>query len=128
MSSERHMKILHQLTRHGSMEVNALSQVLQVSPSTVRRDLTALERSGLLVRTHGMAQLPSPIRYELPFEERAARQVEAKRKIAALAQSLVKPGDTVGLSGGTTATELARHLRAMEDVTIVTNALNIAWS
>jgi len=126
MSSERHMKILQQLTRHGSLEVNALSQVLQVSPSTVRRDLTALERSGLLVRTHGMAQLPSPIRYELPFEERAARRVEAKRKIAALAQSLVKPGDTVGLSGGTTATELARYLRAKEDVTIVTNALNIA--
>jgi len=126
MSSERQMKILHQLTRHGSLEVNELSHMLQVSPSTIRRDLTALERSALLVRTHGMAQLPSPIRYELPFEERAACRVEAKRKIAALAQTLVKPGDTVGLSGGTTATELARHLRAMEDVTIVTNALNIA--
>ena len=126
MSSERQMKILHQLTRHGCLEVNELSAMLDVSPSTVRRDLTALERSGLLVRTHGMAQLPSPIRYELPFEERAAARVEAKRKIAALAQTLVKPGDTVGLSGGTTATELARHLRAMQDVTIVTNALNIA--
>jgi predicted transcriptional regulator len=44
MSSERQMKILHQLTRHGSLEVNTLSDLLQVSPSTIRRDLTALER------------------------------------------------------------------------------------
>ena len=126
MSSDRHMKILHQLNRHGTLEVNQLSRLLDVSPSTVRRDLESLERSGLLVRSHGMANLPAPIRYETPFEERAARLVQAKRKIAALAQTLVKPGDTVGLSGGTTATELARHLRLLEDITIVTNALNVA--
>ncbi len=126
MSTERQMKILYHLTRNGSLEVAQLSQMLDVSASTIRRDLTSMERNGFLVRRYGVAQLPSPVRYETPFEERAAREVNAKRKIAALAQTMVKPGDTVGLSGGTTATELARHLRAMEDVTIVTNALNIA--
>ena len=126
MATERQIRILQLLSRSDSLEVTKLSELLQVSPSTIRRELTVMEESGLLVRTHGMARLPSPIRYELPFEERAAHQIEAKRKIAAAAKRLVEPGQVVGLSGGTTATELARQLRAMEDVTIVTNAVNIA--
>lgn len=126
MATERQIQILQLISRHNALEVTQLSEALQISPSTIRRELTAMEQNGLLVRKHGQAQLPSPIRYELPFEERAARQVEAKRKIAAKAKSLVKPGQVVGLSGGTTSTEVARQLRAMAEVTIVTNAVNIA--
>jgi DeoR family transcriptional regulator of aga operon len=126
MATERQIRILQLLSRHDSLEVSKLSDLLQVSPSTIRRELTVIEGSGLVVREHGTARLPSPIRYELPFEERAACQIEAKRKIAAAAARLVEPGQVVGLSGGTTATGLARQLRAMEEVTIVTNAVNIA--
>lgn len=126
MTTNRQIQILQYLTIHDCLEVTQLSELLQVSPTTIRRELKVLEEGGLLERSHGMARLPAPIRYELPFEKRASRHVKAKRKIAAMARHLIKPGQVVGLSGGTTATELARQLRTMGDVTVVTNALNIA--
>ncbi len=120
------MQILQYLTHHDSMEVGQLSELLQVSPSTIRRDLRVMQKNGLLKRAHGTAQLPTPIHYELPYENRAAQQVEAKRKIAAAAKQLIEPELVIGMSGGTTCTELARQLRAMKQLTIVTNAVNIA--
>lgn len=85
-----------------------------------------MEAGGLIEREHGLVRLPLPIRYELPFEQRAARQIEAKRKIAALAKTMVGSGQVVGLSGGTTVTELARQLRVLDDITAVTNAVNVS--
>lgn len=126
MTTDRQTKILQYLAGHDKLEIAQLSELLRVSPSTIRRELREMEKSGLLVRTHGAAQLPTPIRYEVSYENRAAQQVEAKRKIAAAAKRLVEPGLVVGISGGTTCTELARQLRALEQVTVVTNALNVA--
>ncbi len=126
MTTDRQMQILQYLARHDMLEVGRLGEWLQVSPSTVRRELRTMEADGLLVRSHGGAFLPTPIRYEPPFEKRAAQDVEPKRKIAAAAKRLVQPGMVLGISGGTTCTELARQLRAMPDITVVTNALNIA--
>jgi DeoR family transcriptional regulator of aga operon len=126
MTTDRQAKILQYLAGHGELEVAQLSQLLQVSSSTVRRELTVMEENGLLVRTHGAAQLPTPIHYEPTYENRAAQQTQAKRNIAAAARKLVEPGMVVGISGGTTCTELARQLRVVEHITIVTNAVNIA--
>ena len=126
MPSDRQTKIFQYLAAHEKVDVGRLSDILQVSPSTVRRELTIMEQSDLLVRTHGGVQLRSPILYDSAYEQRAAHQIEAKRKIAAAARRLIRPGSVVGISGGTTCTELARQLRATQDVTIVTNALNIA--
>ncbi len=126
MTTARQLKILQHLTQHNSLEVGRLSELLDVSPSTIRRDLRVMQKSGLLQRTHGTAQIPTPIRYELPYENRAAQHVEAKRKIAAAAKQLIEPELVIGLSGGSTCTELARQLRAMEHITVVTNAVNIA--
>lgn len=126
MTTDRQLKILQHLTQHNSLEVGRLSELLDVSPSTIRRDLRVMQQGGLLQRAHGAAQLPTPIRYELPYENRAAQHLEAKRKIAAAAKQLIQPELVIGINGGTTCTELARQLRAMENVTIVTNAVNIA--
>ena len=126
MTTERQLKILQHLTQHHRLEVGQLSALLQVSPSTIRRELRLMQESGLLKRTHGTAQLPTPIRYELPYENRAAHHVEAKRKIAHTAKQLIERELVIGMSGGTTCTELARQLRAMEQITVVTNAVNIA--
>jgi DeoR family transcriptional regulator, aga operon transcriptional repressor len=126
MSSVRQTFILEYLAQHGEGEVEQLSQLLGVSPSTVRRELRLLQENGLLERTHGAAHLPSPVRYEPPYESRAAANLDAKRAIATAARRLVRPGAVVGLSGGTTCTELARQLRSAEQLTIVTNAVNIA--
>jgi DeoR family transcriptional regulator of aga operon len=126
MTTDRQIKILQHLTEQGRMEVNQLSEVLQTSPSTVRRELKIMEENGLLFRRHGYVQVRAPIRYELPFEKRAVQQAEAKRKIAAATRHFIKPGQVIGLSGGTTTTELARQLRPMENITIMTSAINIA--
>jgi DeoR family transcriptional regulator of aga operon len=126
MTTDRQMQILNYLTRHESLEVNQLSELLQTSASTIRRELKIMEENGLLVRNHGNAHLHVPIRYELPFEKRATQQAEAKREIAIQAAQLIKPGQVIGLSGGTTTTELARQLRMVENLTVVTSAINIA--
>ncbi len=92
----------------------------------MRRELRTLEASGLVVRTHGGAQLNSPIAYDERFENRFKSQLEAKQKIAIKAKELVRADMVIGLSGGTTCTALARRLRLTSDITVVTNALNIA--
>jgi len=124
--SNHQNQIMTYLTQYESMGVSELSNLLDVSPATIRRQLAKLEVKGLLIRTHGGANLIRPITYELPYEKRAAHKVDAKRMIAVKAKSLIPPNAIVGLSGGTTCTELARQLRTFENLTIVTNAINIA--
>jgi DeoR family transcriptional regulator of aga operon len=126
MTTDRQTRILEYLAGHDKLEVAQLSELLRVSPSTIRRELSTLEKGGMLVRTHGAAQLTSPIHYDAPYEKRAAQQIQAKRNIAATTKSLVERGMVVGISGGSTCTELARQMRATEGLTVVTNAVNVA--
>lgn len=118
--------ILTHLMKNDSMGVKNLSQMLMVSDSTIRRQLRLMEEKGLVVRTHGGARISSPIAYESPYENRAAQAVVAKRQIAAAAMSIITPNQVIGISGGSTCTELGRCLRVLEEITIVTNAVNIA--
>ncbi len=127
MPTQRQIQIMQHLIEHGSSKVAELSDVLKVSPSTIHRELQIMENEGLVLRSHGAAQLPIPIQYKDIFEHRAAQQFEAKKQIATAAKHLVKSGQVIGLSGGTTSTELARQLRAVPNITIVTNAINVAF-
>jgi DeoR family transcriptional regulator of aga operon len=126
MPNERQTRILQHLIQHESSEIAELSELLVVSPSTIRRELRVMENNGLILRSHGSARLPTPIQYRDLYEHRANQQIEAKKKIAITAKRLIKSGQVIGLSGGTTSTELARQLRTVSNVTIVTNAINVA--
>ena len=123
--------ILKELRQTGSASVEALSESLQVSLATVRRDLEALEESGLLRRTHGGAIPIGPLFYE-PFRQDESFQVQVerfadeKRRIALAAADMVSPGDTIALTAGTTTTELVRCLHADGEITVVTNTVNVA--
>lgn len=119
-------KILANLLQNESMGVKKLSMLLMVSDSTIRRQLSIMAKKGLVVRTHGGARISSPITYDIAYGNRAAQEVVAKRQIAAAAMSLISPNLVVGLSGGTTCTELSRRLHSLDDITIVTNDINIA--
>jgi DeoR/GlpR family transcriptional regulator of sugar metabolism len=66
MTTNRQLRILNHLAINDEMDVITLSELLNVSTSTIRRELTLMEDSGLLVRTHGAARLPTPISYEAP--------------------------------------------------------------
>ncbi len=122
---DRLSAILEQLSRNGSVSVADLAGSFSVSVATIRRDLQLLEQQRLVGRVHGGA-VASGVLYELPLRYKAARQQEEKRRIALAAAQLVADGMTVGLTGGTTTTEVARSLVERSGLTVVTNALNLA--
>jgi DeoR family transcriptional regulator, aga operon transcriptional repressor len=117
--------ILERLADGGSVTVADLVDELDTSAGTIRRDLVILERQRLLARTHGGATAHA-VSYELPLRYKGVRHAEEKRRIARQAAAQVSEGMAVGLTGGTTATEVARALADQQKLTIVTNALNIA--
>lgn len=123
---ERHSFIVDRLANDGHVSVRELAEELNVSTASVRRDLEFLEGQRSLVRTHGGAVAHGLI-YELPLRYRAGRREDEKRRIAAKAASRVPlEGAVVGLTGGTTTTEVARCLVDRNQLTVITNALNIA--
>jgi len=124
---ERLALILDKLAASGSVSVVDLSAELKASAASIRRDLQTLEEQQLLKRTHGGA-VAAEVIYELPMRYRAGRHQGEKRRIAEAAAELVDLSvHSVGLSGGTTTTELARLLGgAGRSLKVVTNALNIA--
>ncbi|HEY0636491.1 MAG TPA: DeoR/GlpR family DNA-binding transcription regulator [Pseudonocardiaceae bacterium] len=125
---ERLNRLLELLAEHGTLEVEAVAAELAVSVATVRRDLDHLAGQQLLTRTRGGA-VANAVAYDLPLRYKSARNVSQKQRVAAVAAALVAPGAVVGLTGGTTTTELARALAtdpALTGLTVVTNALNIA--
>ena len=123
--AERLSAILERLSTDGSLGVTELSSALGVSSATIRRDLQLLEGQRLLSRTHGGA-VPQGVLYELPLRYKTSRYHEEKLRIAREAASRVGDGSAIGLTGGTTTTEVARALVDRQQLTVVTNALNIA--
>ena len=118
--------ILDLLAENHSLNASDLAVEFGVSGATLRRDLQMLEDQKLLSRTHGGA-LAHDVAYELPVRYRGGREREKKKLIAAQAAQLLPHGPlTVGFSGGTTTSEVARIIADRVDVTVVTNALNIA--
>jgi DeoR family transcriptional regulator of aga operon len=117
--------------RDGAVPVETLAARLGVSRSTMRRDLAELERKGLVRRTHGgvtgvSTPLYEPFRHDSSFQEQEGRHADEKRRIGLAAAELVRDGETIGLTPGTTATEVARALRHRRGITIVTNTVNVA--
>lgn len=123
--AERLSAILAELSTDGSVEVAQLSARFAVSAATIRRDLELLEEQRLLARTHGGA-VTIGVLYELPLRYKGARHHDEKRKIAQVAAAAIADGMAIGLTGGTTCTEVARELVDRGRLTVVTNALNIA--
>lgn len=122
--ADRLEAILEELTARGSVEVAELCERLDVSSATVRRDLQLLADRRFLTRTHGGA-VAQGVLYELPLRYKAARRQEQKNRVAQEAAARVRDGSAIGLTGGTTTTEVARSL-VDRQLTVVTNALNIA--
>lgn len=124
--------LLDLLVERGRLEVEEAASRLEVSAATIRRDLDQLAEQQMLVRTRGGAVVHG-VSYELPLRYKTARRASEKQRIAKAVADLVAPGEAVGLTGGTTTTEVARALAVRGDLgtgapalTVVTNALNIA--
>jgi DeoR family transcriptional regulator, aga operon transcriptional repressor len=124
--NSREKQISELLCRHSELSVQQFSEILEVSPSSVRRYLSTLEKHPFIRRTHGGAALSNGIRYgSIPVAFPAADEADV-RAIAYRAARLIEPGDVIGLSGGRMCTQLALNLRFRENITVVTNAVNVA--
>ena len=123
---ERQAEILAEARRAGRVEVAALADSLGVTPETVRRDLTALERLGEVRRVHGGALLVQRAEFEPSLTERESRLADEKRRIALRALQELRDDDTVLFDSGTTTAALACLLPSDARLTAVTNSLNIA--
>ena len=127
LNEERRRAILEILNREGRVLVLDLAKRFTTSQVTIRKDLEDLHAHGLIHRTHGGA-LPAR---EGALEDPTLREKEKlhrkeKLRIAEAAARLVQEGQVVILDSGTTTTAIARALRHFHNLTIVTNAVNIA--
>jgi DeoR family transcriptional regulator of aga operon len=123
--------ILDQLRKSGNVTVEFLSEELGTSLVTIRRDLDQLEQDGLLQRTHGGAALIEPLFYEpfkndRTFQAHLEKSSAEKRRIGRAAAALIEKGDTIALTPGTTTLEIIRGLPLNQNITVVTNTVNVA--
>lgn len=128
LSEPRRRRILDWIQEEGAARVRELAAAFQVSEATIRQDLERLEQDGHITREHGGAYLNS-----LPAQVSAMalhhqENMDKKRRIGALAASLIGDSETLILDAGTTTTEIATRLTGHLGLTVITNALNIAMT
>ncbi len=125
LALERQKRILELLNSEGAVMVSRLSAELGVTDETVRRDLEKLEAQELLRRTHGGALPINEGSYELSLEKRKVLNVEAKQALAHKAVEYIASGDSVFLDASTTTFYMAKEIKSMKNVTVITNSLRI---
>lgn len=122
-SVERQQQLLRFIEQRGRVTIADACEQFDISVATARRDIEALAERGAVQRFHGGALAIRAAPPEPPVLQRATDQAAEKRRIAAAAAALVNDGETIFLSSGTTAHEVARNLRGHTNLTIITNSL-----
>ncbi|HLT06912.1 MAG TPA: transcriptional repressor AgaR [Cyclobacteriaceae bacterium] len=123
---ERRVAIMERLNKTGQVDVTSLSRELGVSEVTIRNDLSRLEQKHMLVRARGGAFKIDRVGMDFSIADKMEYHYEEKKKIGQAAAALVEDGDTIILDSGTTTLELSKNLAEMQELTVITNALNIA--
>ncbi len=109
----------------GHVSVEQLAHTFGVSAETIRRDLAALDRAGLVEKTHGGAA-PPRMAVEGSLAQRITTNAEAKREIATRLSAVVQPGDTLFMDTGSTTLACAEALTEIPDLTVITNSVEVA--
>jgi DeoR/GlpR family transcriptional regulator of sugar metabolism len=126
LAIERRRLIAESIRSRGVVSVTEMAEALGTTDITLRRDLRAMAKEGLLVRTHGGAVLPAGLGHEPSYSEKARQAGAEKAAIARLAVAMIQPGDSILLGPGTTTLALARLLVSSPELTVVTNSLLVA--
>ena len=124
-TDEREQRIIDLLESRGEISIEELSTMLNVSPSTLRRQLALMQSKGLVIRTYGGAMSVNPVPDE-SFDNKLHKNVAEKRRIAAQARSLLKNGMSISLGSGTTVYDLSNLMDDMSGATIYTNSMQTA--
>lgn len=131
LAESRRQRILETVKIRGSAGVSELADLLGVSGSTIRRDLTWLSNHKLIARTWGgVVSTDSPLRKraeEFDLEGRGVERRTQKEAIARRAAALVTDGDTIILDAGSTTMLMTPHLFGRRDLTVITPSLPVAW-
>lgn len=127
MFAQERQKIISEiLERKSSVKVNEIASMLNVSESTVRRDLQEMEERNLLERTHGGAVgVDIKTNYEPSFKDKQDERIEQKIRIAEAASKIIEEDDTIILDSGTTTLEIAKMIEG-KHATVITNSIDIA--
>ncbi len=124
--SERFERIIAELRANPAVRIPVLADAFGVAAETVRRDLDELSRRGLVARTYGGAAV-RPMAREPAVNERYRQRVEERSRIGRQATTLVEPGDVLMIDSGSTTSHFARRLAtSAQNVTVLTNSLNVA--
>lgn len=123
--TERHQLILKKLNEEGQVYIQELSDLLEVSGVTIRKDLKLLEDKNLLFRTRGGGSINNPYTVEKPINEKELIRQEEKQRIARMALSIIGDNDSIIIGSGTTVFELAKALHPQHHITVITPAVKV---
>jgi DeoR family transcriptional regulator, fructose operon transcriptional repressor len=123
LTPERHRKIIEQLGEKQVVTIQELVEATSSSESTIRRDLSQLQKEKKLKRVHGGASLLHQKSEELSVLEKSAKNLSEKEKIAQLAANLVNDGDCIYIDAGTTTQLMIPHLKD-KNIIVVTNGIS----
>jgi len=124
MKENQEKEILEFLQNNQYATIEDLTAKLFVSPSTVRRKLNALQKKGLITRTHGGAQLNDDNNFFPSFTFRVHQNSFEKKKMALAAIKLIKNGDLIFLDGTTSAFFIAEYLSEFKNIRVITNGID----
>lgn len=124
--NQRRERILDYLKEDGSAKVNQLAKIFKVTEVTIRQDLEKLAAEGLIIKKHGGAFLKNAQDTVRSFSLLNQDNLEKKAKIGKKCIEFIEDGDTIILDSGSTTTEIAKNLTGFKNLTVITNALNIA--
>jgi DeoR/GlpR family transcriptional regulator of sugar metabolism len=126
LPTERKQYIIDLANKEGFVSVRELAELFRVSEVTTRKDFNELVEEGYLLRRRGGAIANTSTSLATAFEQRASLNLNEKRLIGRAAAELVNSSETIIIDAGTTTMEMAKSLKALGALTIVTNALNVA--
>ena len=123
--NQRQQEILLLVQQRGFVAIETLAQQFNVTPQTIRRDINTLCEQHLLTRYHGGAGLSSSVE-NVDYSARQVMNLDAKRRIAAMAAAQIPDRASIFINIGTTTEEVARALLKHNGLRIITNNLNVA--
>ena len=125
-AEERLQLIVNRARAEGRVDVATLAGELRVTPETIRKDLTGLERQGLVRRVHGGAIPVERLGFEPAVSQRSEANIEQKERIAKAALAELPAEGAILLDSGTTTARIAESLPLDRELTVVTNSIPIA--
>ena len=126
LAKKRRDKIYDMIVKNGAIETAKAASALNVSIETLRKDLIAMEREGLILRTHGGAVNTDAMRKSYSLSQRSEEYIDEKENLVSKACELIADGDIIAIDEGSTAKILAKSIKdKFKNLTVITYSLDV---